>query len=130
MALTDESKEQLKELGKSLAQDAAIGVTMIIAEEALESLISSNIKESDPSGDRQSKPTDDSAVLDEKKAEGNSNEGSLAKDDVKAQGGEVAASQTDAEANKNRAKALESEAKALQTSAGATEIATKALKMN
>lgn len=130
MALTEESKEQLKALGQSLATDITTGVAMIIAEEALESIVASNIKESDPSGDRESKPTDDKAVLDEKKAEGNSNEGSLAKDDVKAQGGEVAASQTDAEANKNRAKALESEAKALQTSAGATEIATKALKMN
>ena len=130
MALTEESKKQLKELGENIATDMAVEVGMMVATEAIETLVSSNIKESDPTGDRESRPTDDSAVLDEKKAEGNSNEGSLAKDDVKAQGGEVAASQTDAEANKNRAKALESEAKALQTSAGATEIATKALKMN
>ncbi|SFS73321.1 hypothetical protein SAMN02910357_01548 [Succinivibrio dextrinosolvens] len=130
MALTEESKKQLQALGTSLAEDIGVGVAMIIAEEALESLAASNIKESDPSGDRESKPTDDQAVLDEKKAEGNSNEGSLAKDDVKAQGGEVAATQTNAEANQNQAKALDTGAKALQTSAGATEIATKALKMN
>lgn len=130
MALTEESKKQLKELGKNIATDMAVQVGMMVAEEAIVSIVSSNTKESDPTGDRESRPMDDTAVLDEKKAEGNSNEGSLAKDDVKAQGGEVAASQTDAEANKNRAKALESEAKALQTSAGATEIATKALKMN
>jgi hypothetical protein len=130
MELTEESKKQLKELGENIATDMAVEIGMMVATEAIETLVSSNIKESDPTGDRESRPTDDSAVLDEKKAEGNSNEGSLAKDDVKAQGGEVAASQTDAEANKNRAKALESEAKALQTSAGATEIATIALKMN
>ena len=130
MALTEESKQQLQELGTSLAVDIGTGVAMIIAEEALEAVLSSNIKESDLSGDRESRPMDDSAVLDEKKAEGNSNEGSLAKDDVKAQGCEVAASQTDAEANQNKAKALEAGAKALPTSAGATEIATKALKMN
>ncbi len=130
MALTAESKQNLESLGKQIASNAMVGIGMIVAQELIETFATSNFKTSDPSGDKQSRPTDDTMVLDEKKAEGNSNEGSLAKDDVKAQGGEVAASQTEAEANKNRAKALESEAKALQTSAGATEIATKALKVN
>ena len=66
MALTEESKKQLQDIGSTLAMDIGTGVAMMIAEEALETLLSSNIKESDPTGDRSSKPTDDKAVLDEK----------------------------------------------------------------
>lgn len=130
MALTEEQKEAIKTEVTNLAITGGIAIIGDIAGGLLKKLIASNLKENDLSGNRKASPTEDSAILDEKKADGNTNEASLAKDDVKAQGGEVAASQTDADADKNEAKAMEAGAKAMQTGAGAMEIATKAMKIN
>ncbi len=130
MALTQEEKDVFIEIGKSVAGSVAMGAMMIAAEKAIEVLTASNWKESDVSGNRQATPTEDKAALDKKEADGNSNEGALAKNDVKAQSGEVNASATEANANDNQAVALNTDAKAVKTAAGATEIATKALKFN
>ncbi len=130
MALSEEQKEIFKDVGIQIAKSMGTMVLMMAAEKAIEVLTTSNWKESDVSGNRQAAPTEDKAALDKKEADGNSNEGALAKNDVHAQDGNVNASTTEANANDNQAIALNTDAKALKTAAGATEIATKALKFN
>ncbi len=130
MSLSQEEKDAIKEVGKSVATDVSLGAMMILAEKAIEVITTSNWKEEDVTGNRKAAPTQDDAALDKKEADGNSNSGALAHDDVHAQDGNVNASTTEANANENEAVALDTGAKALKTAAGATEIATKALKFN
>ncbi|MBO6258181.1 MAG: hypothetical protein J6M93_02430 [Succinivibrio sp.] len=130
MKLTEAQKEAIRGEVTSMAVSGGAALIAEAAAGLLKKVVGTNMQESDLSGNKNVAPTEDSAVLDEKKAEGNSNEGALAKDNVKAQGGDLAASQTDAEANQNEAKAMEAGAKAMQTGAGAMEVATKAMKIN
>ncbi len=130
MSLTPESKKKITEFAVNVASDVGLTAAFMVAESTIETFTSSNIHESDVSGDRNVQPTQDTAVLDEKKAEGNSNEASGAKDDVRGQQGNVDGSASRVNANENEAKATQTGATALNTNAGATEISTKALKMN
>ena len=130
MELTEEQKSQLKELGKELAISVAAEVAFSAATSLIKEFLTTNYEKNTLSGNKIAAPTEDKALLDKKEADGNSNEGAIAKDDVRAQQGGVKGSDTDVDANSNEALASETGAKALQTSAGATEIAAKALKMN
>jgi hypothetical protein len=130
MALTEESRKKIQELALTIASDVALGAAFIAAKSAIQTFTSSNIHERNVSGDRTVNPTCDTAVLDEKKVEGNSNEASGAKDDVRGQQGNVDGSASRVNANENAAKATDIGAVALNTNAGASEISTKGLKIN
>ncbi len=130
MALSEEGKKQITDFAKGIASSVALSAAFAGAASIIETFTSTNIHESDVTGDRNVQPTKDGTVLDEKNAKGNSNEAVGAKDDVRGQQGDVDASASHVNANENTANASDTGAIALNTNAGATEISTKALKMN
>jgi len=130
MALDEKTKQTLMEVGKDVATSVALKGLVMVAKEALESLLASNYDEHDVSGNRKAAPTEDDAHLDKKEADGNTNQGALAKDDVEAQNGEVKATASNVDANENKAIAAHTNANALKTQTGALETAAKALKIN
>ncbi len=130
MALDAETKQQVEEEVTKVVGGALMGLATSAIVGGLTSLLGSNIKESDVSGDRVATPTEDKTALHAGKATGNETDGSLAKDEANAQQGEVDGSKTDADANANAALANENGAKAMTTEAGAMDVATKGMKIN
>ncbi len=130
MALDEKTRETLTELGKNIAQDVALTAAVMIAKEAIETLLTTNYEQRDFTGNKIVAPTEDKALLDKKEADGNANKGTLAEDDVGAQKGKVDASDSDVKANQNEAKASTNAAEALNLKAGGMETATKGLKIN
>lgn len=130
MALSEETVDALKKAGIKLACSAGTMVLKGAVSKAVKAVTTTSYEKHNVSGIKVVAPTKDECYLDKKEADGNSNEGALAKDDVQGQKGAVKASDSQVEANSNNAVAAQTSAKALDTEAGATEISTKALKMN
>ncbi len=130
MALSEETIEALKKIGLAAAASAGTLAIKKAASQAVKTFTTTSYEKHNLTGIKIVSPTKDECYLDKKEADGNSNEGALAKDDVQGQKGAVKASDSKVEANLNSAVAAETGAKALDTEAGATEISTKALKMN
>lgn len=111
-------------VGSVLAASLAAAAVDLIAK-----LVVTNVKESDVSGDRDLKPTEQKTAVSKSEAAASETEGKLSKDGVSGQDGSIKANETEAKASTGEATAAEAGAQAMRTKAGAADIETKALKM-
>ena len=129
MALTEETKGQIKDLvgpvvGSAMAVAVVGAATAIIAK-----LTVTNFKNSGLTGDAEMKPTEDEVAISKVESSASGVDAALSKDEVTGVDGDLSAAQTEAVAATGEATALESGAAAARTKAGAADIETKALKM-
>ena len=129
MALDEKTKEMLKGVARPIVTSAASLALVAGLSSVVEKLVVTNYKKSTLTGDKEMKPTEDSAAMSKVETTAKDTDASLAKDELKVTDGDLSAAKTDANALTAEATAAESGAAAARTKAGAADIETKALKM-
>jgi hypothetical protein len=129
MELDQKTKDTILEITGPLIKSAAITAIVGGLTAAIASLVVTNYKKSDLTGDTEMRPTEDTVAMSKSEAAASETEGKLAQDTVAGANGEVKASETEARAMTGEATAADSGATALRTKAGASDVEVKALKM-
>lgn len=127
--MTPETEKSIQDVVRPLIKSFAVTGAVAAASAILAKLLVTNVKESDLTGDKELKPTEDETTISKVETAASETEGKLAKDGVSAQDASVKALETEAKAATGEATAAESGAQALRTKAGASDIEVKALKM-
>jgi len=129
MALDQETQDKIKAAVGPLVLSLGTAALFSAAADIIKSLVVTNVKESNLTGDTEMKPTGNDTTINKVETSAKDTDASLAKDEVKAKSGDLSAMNTDAMVTTGEATALESGATAARTKAGAADIETKALKM-
>ncbi len=98
--LSDEERAKIKGIAVNAVKAVAPLAVGALAHIALRSATATNYKESDITGDKDMKPTEDKTALQQKESNGNKVEGNLSSYEVAGQDGKVNAAQTDAKASR------------------------------
>ena len=129
MALSAEEKAEIEKAVMPVITSVTTSLAVGAITEAVKMFAATNIHESDLTGDRNLKPTEQDTTVSKSEAAASETEGKLSKDGVSAQDGNIKAAETEAKASSGEATAAESGAQALRTKAGASDIEVKALKI-
>ena len=129
ISLDDDTQKAIKEIVTPLITSMGAMAITAAAVAVISKLVVTNVKESDLTGDRKVKPTEQETTVSKSEAAASETEGKLSKDGVSAQDGNIKAAETEAKASTGEATAAESGAQAVRTKAGASDIEVKALKM-
>jgi FlaG/FlaF family flagellin (archaellin) len=129
MEVDKETKAEILGLVGPIITSVAMEAIVVTLTAVTASLVVTNYKKSNLTGDTEMHPTKDEVALSKSEAAASETEGTLAQDTVAGVNGEVKASETEARAMTSEATAADSGASALRTKVGASDIETKALKM-
>ena len=129
MSLSEEDKKEIEAVMEPILSSAVTGLVVSAIASEVKKLTTTNYQESDLTGTRTMRPTEDEVTVSKSEAAGSETEGKLSKDGVSAQDGSIKASETEAKASTGEATAAETGAQALRTKAGASDIQVKALKI-
>ncbi|MBR4126297.1 MAG: hypothetical protein IKR09_01805 [Alphaproteobacteria bacterium] len=129
MALSAEEKAEIEMAVMPAITSVSTSLAVGAITEAVKMLATTNYHQSDLTGDKNMKPTEEKVTVSKSDAAASETEGKLAKDGVSAQDGNIKAAETEAKASSGEATAAESGAQALRTKAGASDIEVKALKI-
>ncbi|MCQ2914190.1 MAG: hypothetical protein MJ247_03240 [Alphaproteobacteria bacterium] len=129
MALDEDDKLVIKAVVEPIIDTVGIELLTAAVNAGIKKLSATNVEESDLSGKRDLKPSEQEVTISKTETAASETEGKLSKDGVSAQHGDIEASETTAVAQGAEATALESGAQAVRTKAGASDIEAKALKI-
>ena len=128
-SITPETEKMIQDIVRPVITSVTAAGVVAAAVAVISKLVVTNVEESDLTGDKKMKPTDDDMAVSKVETAASETEGKLSKDGVSAQDGSIKAAETEAKAATGEATAAESGAQALRTKAGASDIEVKALKM-
>ena len=129
MSLSEEDMKDIETAMEPILSSAVTGIVVTAIASEVKKLTTTNYQESDLTGTRTMRPTEDEVTVSKSEASASETEGSVAKDSVSAQEGSVKADETEALALTADATATEAGVQAIRTKAGASDIEVKELKI-
>ena len=129
MSISEEDMKDIETAMEPILSSAVTGIVVAAIASEVKKLTTTNYQESDLTGPRTMRPTEDEVTVSKSEASASETEGSVAKDSVSAQEGSVKADETEALALTADATATEAGVQAIRTKAGASDIEVKELKI-